>query len=177
MIILKQPTRTDSPIKLRELTVLGVFAALLIIGKEAMAFLPNIEPVTLLLLLLAERYGFKAFLPLYAFVLVEGLLYGFHLWFFAYLYVWAIWVLLVVLLRRFSNFLFWAIAAAVYGLLFGALTSLPYFVTSGVAGGVAYIVGGLSFDIIHCVGNLLMVLVLYLPLKKLFDRIDKIHPS
>jgi len=154
-----------------------MFTALLIIGKEAMSFLPNIEPVTLLLLLLAERYRFKALLPVYAFVLVEGFLYGVHMWFIAYLYVWTIWVLLVIALRRFSHFLFWAVAAAIYGMLFGALTSVPYFVTGGIGGGIAYIVGGLSFDIIHCVGNFAMVMILYIPLKMLLDRLDKTRAS
>ena len=154
-----------------------MFTALLIIGKEAMSFLPNIEPVTLLLLLLAERYRFKALLPVYAFVLAEGFIYGIHTWFFAYLYVWTIWVLLVIALRRLSHFVFWAIAAAVYGLLFGLLCSIPTFVTLGVAGGVAEIVGGLSFDIIHCVGNFVMVLLLYTPLKMLLDRLDKTRAS
>ncbi|MBQ2780872.1 MAG: hypothetical protein IJF42_04860 [Clostridia bacterium] len=174
---MKQPTPTDSRTKLRDLAVLGMFTALLIIGKEAMSFLPNIEPVTLLLLLLAERYRFKALLPVYAFVLVEGFLYGVHMWFIAYLYVWTIWVLLVIALRRFSHFLFWAVAAAVYGLLFGVLTSVPYFVTGGIGGGIAYIVGGLSFDIIHCVGNFAMVMILYIPLKMLLDRLDKTRAS
>lgn len=154
-----------------------MFTALLIIGKEAMSFLPNIEPVTLLLLLLAERYRFKALLPVYAFVLVEGFIYGIHTWFFAYLYVWTIWVLLVIALRRLSHFVFWAIAAAVYGLLFGPLCSIPTFVTLGVAGGVAEIVGGLSFDITHCIGNFVMVLLLYTPLKMLLDRLDKTRAS
>lgn len=154
-----------------------MFTALLIIGKEAMSFLPNIEPVTLLLLLLAERYRFKALLPVYAFVLVEGFIYGIHTWFFAYLYVWTIWVLLVIALRRLSHFVFWAIAAAVYGLLFGTLCSIPTFVTLGVAGGVAEIVGGLSFDITHCIGNFVMVLLLYTPLKMLLDRLDKTRAS
>ena len=167
----------DSRIKLRELTVLGMFTALLIIGKEAMSFLPNIEPVTLLLLLLAERYRFKALLPVYAFVLVEGFLYGIHMWFIAYLYVWTIWVLLVIALRRFSHFLFWAVAAAIYGLLFGALCSIPYFFTAGIGGGIAYLVAGLSFDITHCIGNFAMVLLLYTPLKMLLDRLDKIRAS
>jgi energy-coupling factor transport system substrate-specific component len=142
-----------------------------------MAFLPNIEPVTLLLLLLAERYRFKALLPVYAFVLVEGFIYGIHTWFFAYLYVWTIWVLIVIALRRLSHFTFWAIAAAVFGLLFGLFCSVPTFIALGVAGGIAEIVGGLSFDILHCVGNFVMVLVLYAPLKKLLERVDKLRPS
>ena len=164
-------------ISLKELITLTMLGSFLVLGKWVMQGLPNIEPVTLLLLLLAERYRFKALLPVYAFVLVEGFLYGIHMWFIAYLYVWTIWVLLVIALRRFSHFLFWAVAAAVYGLLFGALCSIPYFVTAGIGGGIAYLVAGLSFDITHCIGNFAMVLLLYTPLKMLLDRLDKICAS
>lgn len=170
-ITLKPHTRSAEPNRLRELTGFALFAALLVISKEVMRFLPNIEPVTLLLLLAAERYGYKALCPTYVFVLVEGLLYGFHFWFFSYLYVWAIWVAAVAALRRFSHPLLWTILAGIYSLLFGALCSLPYWITGGAAAAVSWIISGLSFDLIHAAGNLVIVGVLYFPLKSALQKI------
>ena len=48
---LKQYTRRDK-LTLRETVVLALFAALLIVSKEVLAALPNIEIVTLLTILL-----------------------------------------------------------------------------------------------------------------------------
>ncbi len=172
-IILKQPIQSAERHRLRELTGFALLAALLIVSKEAMQFLPNIEPVTLLLLLAAERYGWKALYPTYVFVLVEGLLYGFHLWFFSYLYVWAIWVALVIALRRFSHPLLWAILAGLFGLLFGTLCSLPYWIIGGAAAAVSWIIAGLSFDLVHAAGNLVIVGILYLPLSTALKKLPQ----
>ena len=160
---------------LKELVILSLFAAMIIAFKEAMNVLPNIHPVALLLLLAAERYGYKALMPTYAFVLVEGILHGFHIWFVGYLYVWALWVLLVIALRRFSHPVLWTILAGVFGLLFGTLTSIPFFFTGGLSLGITTIVAGLSFDIVHMFGNMAMVGLLYVPLRKALDIADRIH--
>ena len=40
-------------------------------AKEVMAFLPNIEPVSLLVMLFAVTFGRKALYPIYIFVLLE----------------------------------------------------------------------------------------------------------
>lgn len=157
------------------MVILALFAAMIIAFKEVMNALPNIHPVTLLLLLAAERYGFKALLPTYVFVLVEGFIHGFHIWFIGYLYVWALWVLLVIALRRFSHPALWVVLAGMHGLLFGTLTSIPFFFTGGVALGVSTILTGLSFDITHMCGNIVMVGLLYVPLKRALDIADRAH--
>ena len=65
---MKQPTR--SAFKLRELTALAVFAALMIALQVALAGLPNIEMVTLLIILATVHLGHKALLSVAVFVLV-----------------------------------------------------------------------------------------------------------
>ena len=87
-----------------------------------MSFLPNIEPVTMLLICTTLVYGAKAFYPCAVFVLVEGLLYGFGWYFFVYVYIWPILVLLVLALRKHvTSFVTWTAVGALYGLLFGPL--------------------------------------------------------
>jgi len=55
-IALKQPTQRAKQ-NLREIIVLALFAALMLISKEVLAALPNIEIVTLLIILLAHNKG------------------------------------------------------------------------------------------------------------------------
>ena len=79
-------------------------------------------------------------------------------------------VVIVMLLRRNSCMPLWAIVAGIYGLLFGTLCSVPYFITGGWAAGIAYIVAGLSFDLTHCIGNVASVVILFIPLDRILKR-------
>lgn len=156
---------------LRELCALGVFAALLVALQVGLSFLPNIELVTLLIILMTCRFGKKSLLAVGVFVLVEGLIYGFHIWWINYLYVWPLLVVVVLLLKKGSHPLLWAIVAGLFGLLFGTLCSLPYFITGGLGAGFGYIISGIPFDLIHCISNFFLVLLLYRPLSHTLDKI------
>ena len=68
---------------------MGVLAALLFAGQVALAAIPNVEIVSLLVILYTLALGRKVFLVIYTFVLLEGVFYGFGLWWINYLYVWA----------------------------------------------------------------------------------------
>ena len=166
---MKQPTQ---PVfKPKEIVIFGLFAAMMIIGKEVLAFLPNIEIVTLLVIVLTISYGLRALIPVYIFVFAEGLLYGFGLWFWSYLYIWAILVFISFALRKFDSLILWTALSGIFGLLFGILSSPPHFFISGIGGGISYIIAGLSFDITHCIGNIVITLALFVPLKKLLFKL------
>lgn len=174
---MKQPTQSKK-ITLKELAFFGVYAALLIALKEAMNVLPNIEPVTVMLIACTCAFGIKALLPSYVFSFIEILLHGFHLWNLMYLYVWALLVLAVRLLLPVHRLLekskraavaqtaFWTVVAALFGLSFGTLCSLPYFFTMGSAGAISWIISGLAFDVTHCIGNAVMTALLFYPIYK-----------
>ena len=66
-----------SKLSVRELCTLSLLGALMFGAQVVMAPLPNIEPVTLLMMCTAIVYGARAFYPCYVFVLLEGLIYGF----------------------------------------------------------------------------------------------------
>lgn len=167
--IMKRPI--PSAIKLRELTALAVFAALMIALQVALAQLPNIEAVTLLIILATVFMGPKALLAVAVFVVAEGLIYGFHIWWINYLYVWPLLVLAVWGLRRWSHPLLWAVVAGFFGLLFGTLCSIPYFITGGWGAGIAYIIQGIPFDLAHCIGNVASALLLYYPLERVLCKV------
>lgn len=169
MSIMKQPI--PSAIKLRELTALAVFAALMIATQVALAQLPNIEVVSLLIILATVFMGPKALLAVAVFVLAEGLIYGFHIWWINYLYVWPMLVLTVCALKKWSHPILWAVVAGLFGLLFGTLCSIPYFITGGWGAGIGYIIQGIPFDLVHCIGNVATVGLLYYPLEKVLTKV------
>lgn len=157
---------------LREVAALGLMAAVITAAKELMAFLPNIEPVTLLLMCTALVYGAKALYTCFVFVLLEGLLYGFGWWFFFYLYVWPLLILAVLLLRRLEpSYVLWTAAAALYGLLFGPLSALQSLIVGGWKMAFSYWIAGIPYDVAHCVGNAVLCGFLLKPLTGLLQKL------
>ncbi len=154
----------------QELVLFGLLAALVFVLQIALSFLPNVELVTLLFILYVLVYGPKAFLIIYAFVFLEGVYYGFGLWWMNYLYVWAVQAAVTLLFRKEKSMIFWALMAGIYGITFGTLCSIPYFFMGGVQSGFAYIVSGLSFDLVHAVSNVVVTLILYKPIRSILEK-------
>ena len=159
--------------KLFETILLILFGVLMYVSQVLMAALPNIEIVTLLIIVVVHKFGYKALISIYVFVGCEILTYGIHIWVINYLYVWAILCLIICVLRKVDNAVIYSIIAAVFGLLFGTLCSIPYFIIGGISGGIANIISGLTYDLLHCGGNLISTLILYRPLAKCLDRAVK----
>jgi len=156
---------------LREWILFGILGALVFAMKFIMAVLPNIEPVTICLLVFGAVFGYKALYPCYVYVALEILCFGLGIWNFCYLYVWLIPVALGICLRDMKQKLGWALVAAVFGLLFGALCGIVDAFIGGISYAVAKWASGIPFDIAHCIGNFCMVLVLFKPLRELLEKL------
>lgn len=140
----------------------------------AMAGLPNIEPVSLLILLFTLHFRKKTLLMIYAFALLEGVWYGFHLWWVMYLYVWTVlWAAVMLLSRkgRKHRAPFWALVSGLFGLSFGFFCSFPYVVTGGLKMAYSWWLAGLAFDVAHGVGNFVLALVLFYPLDRVMHAL------
>lgn len=155
----------------------GVLGALTFSLKLAMAFLPNIEPVSLLLIVFAVVFGWKALYITYVYVAMEILFFGLSLWNIYYLYVWAVLVLAAILLRGMKSPLGWAVLSGAFGLMFGALCAVTDLFIGGPGYALAKWVTGITFDLAHCAGNFAIALLMFEPLRlllgKLYRRIRK----
>lgn len=156
--------------KVIQAATMGLLSAILLLGQIIMAPLPNIEPVTLLLIIYTLVYGKKVFYIIYTFALLEGVIYGFGIWWVNYLYVWPILACLVLLLQKNESVILWSVLAGAYGLCFGALCAIPYAVSGGIGAGIAYWIEGIPFDVMHCVGNIVITLVLFRPVYAVIFR-------
>ena len=159
------------PLSLREVALFGILAALTFAAKVVMSFLPNIEPVSLMVMLYAVVFGRKGLYPIYLYVLLEILFYGIQLWNINYLYVWLILALGAWMMRKTEQPLAWALLGAVFGLFFGALCAPVYLFTGGPAVALSWWISGIPFDLLHCGGNFVMVLVLFKPLRRLLTTL------
>ena len=156
----------------RRVALCAMLAAIMTALQAAMAPLPNIEPVSLLVLVYALVFGRDVFYIIYTFVLLEGLLYGFHLWWVTYLYIWTLWALAVLFIARGRDRgpLLWAAASGAFGLSFGALCALPY-LAGGPWAAFSYWTAGIPFDLLHCAGNFCLTLALERPLYALLTKL------
>ena len=157
----------------RELAELAIFCALMVAGKEAMRVIPNVHPVTLLILLCVQVYGIRALYPTIGFVLLEIAIYGAGLWNIMYLYVWPLLVFAALPFREAKSRTAFAAVAGLHGLCFGALCAVPYYFIGGFPMAFSWWVSGIPYDIIHCVSNTVLTFVLLPPLYALTLRRKK----
>lgn len=161
----------SSKLNVRELVLFGILGALTFAIKLAMAGLPNIEPVTLCLLVYGAVFGYKALYPAYVYVAMEILYFGLGTWNFCYFYIWVIPVVCGFTLRSMKGSLGWALVSAAFGLMFGALCGIVDAFIGGIGYAVAKWASGIPFDIAHCLGNFGITLVMFKPMRELVDKL------
>lgn len=156
--------------KLRELLALTLLGVLMYVSQVIMSSLPNIELVSFLIIIVARKFRFKSLISVYIFVFLEIMTYGFAQWVIGYLYVWAILAVVICLLRKSDNRIFYTFISSVFGFLFGTLCSPVSFIMGGFGYGVSWIISGLWFDFLHGCGNFLLIFLLYKPITKVLDK-------
>lgn len=164
--------QTTSSEKTFRIVTTGLLASILLIGQVGMSFLPNIEPVSTLIILYTLTYKKHIFYIIYTFVLLEGIIHGFGVWWVSYLYIWSILALIVLALQKIDSALLWAVISGAFGLSFGALTAIPYLISGGSGAAFAYWTNGIPYDILHCCGNFVLTLILYKPLLLILKKLS-----
>ena len=155
-----------------------MLGALMVCSKVLMELAPNIHLLGMFVMCFTLVYRAQALIPIYLFVFLLGLYYGFpYHWWGAYLYIWTIlWGATMLLPRRMpprvAPFVYMAVCG-LHGLLFGVLFA-PY--TALVMGFSAkqtlvWIGQGFWFDVLHGAGNLAAG-ALIVPLQKLLLRLE-----
>lgn len=154
----------------RDLTLIALMVAIIEVCKIALAQIPNVELTSFWIILFTLYFGTRIFYVIPVFILLEGAIFGFGIWWVMYLYAWPLLAIVTLLLRRMKNAWEWSIVSGLFGLCFGALCAIPYAVTGGIYAGVAWWVNGIPFDLIHGVGNFAIMLVLYHPIRRVMAK-------
>ena len=161
-----------------DIALVALMVAVIEVFKFAMMGLPNIELTSFWLVLFSKNFGKKVYFVVPVFVLIEGIIFGFNLWWISYLYVWPLLILVTRLMHKNDSALIWASVSAVFGLAFGALCAIPYGFTgtdlqSGLTIAFNWWVAGIPWDIAHCVGNFALMMLLYKPLSNVMLKLQK----
>ena len=154
-----------------KLTRIALLSAILYVSKVALEFLPNVELVSLLVILYTLVFGKETFLTVTVFNLFELIQWGFGTWWFSYLYVWPLLCLITLILKKLikEEILVWAILSGCFGLIFGSLFVIVY-IPINLSYALTYWISGLPWDVWHGVCNFILMLVLGKPLYLLLIR-------
>ncbi len=177
----KNSFNIHAKIALKDIAVTGLMVATIEVAKMALSFLPNIELTSFLLILYTLTFGRKVAYTVPVFILIEGMVYGFNLWWIMYLYAWPLLVFLTHIFKKNTSVWFFSVFSGIFGLMFGALCSIPYFfigwsggtIMSGIAHAATWWVAGIPWDITHCIGNFVIMLLLYTPARHTLQRCYK----
>ena len=168
--------RVSSFQHLFELVLFAMLGSLMFCSKLVMEALPNIHLLGMLTMTYTLVFRVKALIPIYVYVLLNGLFAGFDLWWMPYLYIWTIlWGITMLLPRKMPV----AVCAVVYplvcglhgfafGILYAPAQALMFHYDFSKM--LVWISAGLPYDLIHGIGNLAVGLLI-LPMSRLLRKL------
>ena len=164
----------------RELCIFAMLGSVMYISKMVMEALPNIHLLGVLTIVYTLVYRKRALIPIYIYVMMNGLFAGFNMWWLPYTYIWTIlWGIVMLLPRNMPRKIsipLYAVICGIHGFAFGTLYAPAHALMYGFSfeQTVAWIVAGLPFDLIHGVSNMAIGLII-VPLSEILKGLSKKH--
>lgn len=164
-------------VDVREMCIFAMLGAVMFASKVIMEALPNIHLLGMLTVTYTLVYRNKALIPIYLYVILDGLFSGFNLWWMPYTYIWTIlWGITMLLPRKMPKkcaYAVYSLVCALHGFAFGTLYAPAQALMFGLnfEQTVAWIISGIPFDLIHGFSNLGLGF-LVVPLSELLDRLS-----
>ena len=159
----------------RDITIMALMVAIIEVSKVALAQIPNVELTSFWVIMFTLYFGTRIFYVIPVFILIEGMMYGFNLWWIMYLYAWPMLAIVVLVFRKMKTAWEWSFVSGVFGLCFGFLCAIPYIFTSGIAGAFAWWIAGIPWDLVHGIANFFIMLVLYKPMKLVMSKMQNVQ--
>ena len=144
-----------------------MLGTLMFISKILMEWLPNVHLLGMLTMVYTLAFRKEALIPIYIYVMMNGVYAGFSLWWLPYLYIWTIlWGITMLLPKNMSvkvAMIVYPLVCGLHGFAFGALYAPAQALMFGFTfkQTLAWIVAGIPFDITHGIGNLCVGLLVF----------------
>lgn len=161
-----------------EICIYAMLGTIMFTSKIIMEAAPNIHLLGMLTVVYTIVYRKKALIPIYIYVFLNGLYAGFNQWWIPYLYIWTIlWAVTMLLPKKMPRgvaTVVYPLLCSLHGLAFGALYAPVQAILFGFdfKQTIAWIIAGLSFDVIHAVSNFCLGLLI-LPFSQLLTKLSK----
>ena len=159
---------------IKKMALYAILAVTIWALKFALSFIPNVEPVSLLLSVFTMSFGLESLIIMAIYVMLDILLYGFGMWTVGYLYIWAILILAVHFVwKKTKKISYIVIVNGLFGLIFGALYIPMYIATAGLSTAINWWYTGIAYDLIHCVANTIIAFFLLERVYNLCETLKK----
>lgn len=146
-----------------KLTLLAIFAALGVVGRSLFVFLPNVQPVTALIIICGLLLGpGAAFLLAVLVTFLSNMLLGMGIWTVWQIMSWGLIGLICGIIGKFfKNIPTYVIViiSVISGYFYGFVISLTTYQVTGKFW--PYYIMGLPFDTYHAIGNAVFTVLLY----------------
>lgn len=176
-------TKRKSPLTIYDIALIGMMVAVVEVCKLTSLGLSNIELTTFWIIMFTLYFGNRVFYMIPVFILVEGAMFGIQLWWIMYLYMWPSLALITKRFKNSDSVWTFSILSGMFGLLFGFFCAIPYVVIGTVDGniinglyaGFTWWVAGIPWDMVHGVGNFVLMFVLYRPVRNIMNKLPNIR--
>lgn len=162
----------------REITTFAMLGAMMYVSKMIMEVVPNVHLLGVFIVAFTVVYRKKALYPIYTFVLITGMFYGFATWWIPYLYIWAIlWAAVMLLPKNMPKKIqpiVYMTVCGLHGFLYGTLYAPAQALLFGLdfKGMIAWIIAGFPWDAVHGVSNFLCG-ILIVPIISVLRMVEK----
>ena len=160
------------------MVLFSMLGTIMFCSKIIMEALPNIHLLGMFTMTYTVVFRKKALIPIYLYVMLNGLYAGFNMWWMPYLYIWTIlWEITMLLPKRMPKkvkCVVYPIVCGIHGFAFGTLYAPAQAIMFGMnfETMLAWIIAGLPWDIIHGIGNFFAGM-LVVPLSELIEKLAK----
>lgn len=168
---------SDRREKTRVLTRTALLTALVAVGRLSFSLIPNIQPMTVLLVCITLYYGWKdGILVALLSVILSNLFLGMGPWTIAQIGGYVVLILFSSLLEESHEsvpIILLQVYVAFLGIVYGFVVSLIQAPLFGWSIFIPYYLSGLTFDLLHAFGNFAFLPLLYPLCMKVFRMTDK----
>lgn len=163
-------------LSVREIALFAMLGSVAFASQVILEVLPNIHLTAMILILCTALFGKKALIPLYLYVFLIGVRWGFGISWIPYLYIWLpLWGAAMLVPRGISPKIRGVLYSAIgllHGLLFGVLYAPAQAFLFGFTfrQTLLWIGAGLLWDLVHGIGNA-VVCSLVVPLERVLKKV------
>lgn len=158
------------------LTRIALLTSLVSVGRLTFSFIPNVQPMTVLLICITFYYGWKMGLTVALLsVLITNLYLGMGPWTVAQIGAFAALILLSHMFKdshQNTPLIFLQIYVAFLGILYGLVVSVIQAPVIGWNILLPYYLSGLGYDLLHAAGNAVFFPILYPACMRVFKMAD-----
>lgn len=163
--------------RLVKLILYANLGILMFASKILMEWAPNIHLMGVLTVIYTLVFRAEALIPIYVCVFINGLFIG-GVWWFPYLYIWAVlWAAVMLLPKKMPEKLaplVYMTVCGLHGLFFGVLyaPAQAFLFNLSFEKTLVWIAAGFWFDIVHAIGNFCLGVTIY-PISRFLLRLKK----